>query len=591
MRVALFMLMCLMSSQGFSQAQCDEKILMDPRKFDEKEFKIRKQWRRAYEHFKHGKKNAPREIKQAIKHKSKHIRNVRKQALVLAYENGQICQTDHWMTPSRFFEIIARCQSLQSAIETLPSLQATAANHSEAYANYLKRPQNQREISSSSAEKELDEYLKEQAEYQKKGNAQFVMFSIRNFFTEARLIGEHFAHMRKALKSPQLENDLRDDVIERKRQLNPMVKDLRKFLVDKKLLIDEGDEHDLELLYGLEVFSGDSSVVLHLNKLLRDMEAKRDTEAHDLTLLTQALDAMREHFCELSAETYVQEKMDFYAASLDAMMIAMKKYWPRIKYGYEPSLDGLLALSKPRLQFFYVHDRLTHGAKTTTHHDGEDTLSECLFCAEEKIQIPACPNEDHTTCSACLKAHVLAKLESGSEEIPCPYLNCEGILRLDYDRLMSEGIFPYEFFEAFKSRWLTQAGFAKNFARCHMGCYFFHDVPQDKVPGQSSLPCPDCKTSTCLSCGNLAHAGSKECKAPDADAMKKAHELMFQLGFRSCPACGVWSEKVSGCNYVQCPCGQAFSFTDGEPWDLQHARRFGYHEFDVQAPVRINYDL
>lgn len=41
-------------------------------------------------------------------------------------------------------------------------------------------------------------------------------------------------------------------------------------------------------------------------------------------------------------------------------------------------------------------------------------------------------------------------------------------------------------------------------------------------------------------------------------------DWIHERGIKHCPWCGVWVEKIGGCDYIQCRCGEAFCFCCGE---------------------------
>lgn len=651
MRTVLYSFLCafMVGTGLFSAALCEQRRPLKPEKFTRAEYTIRLQWHEAYMASKHAGGRSRQKMPKSFSDYWKTDREFLSNLVIEVYEKGHICQAENWMTPKRFFEIVAKCKVLESALAEQDDLALTLQAYETTFAeiSVAKHDNGEAEAKLNTVELEYHQFLQEQEQHLHDGLAQLTVFSIKNFATEAQFIGEHFAKKRAELRTEEMqERSLKRAIVARQRAISNLRDDMEKFLKGARLIIAEQDEQDIGLLYALDCFSGDLSLVLRLNKLLREVKELRTAISHDLNILRNMLDAAHEHFCPRNAELCAQEQMDYYCAGLDAMLHPMKKIWyDRIKDGYGPSLDGLLQCDDTEAPFFYVQKKLNKIAEcpwcekeaallqvcanedhqlcagclekrnSAISEEGLGELScpfedcpnslqqirECPVCWDEAPLLQACENAAHQICVACLKGRIIVDLgedkvevdvEKNRIDIKCPISGCENMLKeVDYGRMLERGVFPYEFFEAYKARWLRHHDVMPKLARCCMGCPFYHEIPDDKIPGQASDACPDCGIKTCLSCKNLAHVGSLECKAPDAEAMKRAHELMFQAGFRACPVCGTWATKISGCDFVKCLCGQPFSFSTGKAWQSEQARQFGYHEHDVQAPLRINHDL
>ncbi|KAK8064672.1 hypothetical protein PG994_007310 [Apiospora phragmitis] len=93
--------------------------------------------------------------------------------------------------------------------------------------------------------------------------------------------------------------------------------------------------------------------------------------------------------------------------------------------------------------------------------------------------------------------------------------------------------------------------------------------------------CWDCEAETCLTCRQAGHDG-----ACDEDLLKRyqeADEKLLQLaeekGWRKCPTCNAMTERIEGCNYMICHCGQGFCYKCGIPMqdEVDH-----FHDSDLE---------
>ncbi|KAK8008428.1 hypothetical protein PG991_010979 [Apiospora marii] len=93
--------------------------------------------------------------------------------------------------------------------------------------------------------------------------------------------------------------------------------------------------------------------------------------------------------------------------------------------------------------------------------------------------------------------------------------------------------------------------------------------------------CWTCEVETCLTCRKAAHAGA--CDGEQLKKSQEADEKLFQLaeeqGWKKCPTCHAMIERIDGCNFLTCPCGQNFCYKCGIP-ELHEGDHF--HDSDLE---------
>lgn len=95
-------------------------------------------------------------------------------------------------------------------------------------------------------------------------------------------------------------------------------------------------------------------------------------------------------------------------------------------------------------------------------------------------------------------------------------------------------------------------------------CPFCAHVNEAKVGHRGRMQCTKCRKPFCGRCGNR-HSTIITCeewinqigKLLDIQN-KESLALIQQLGLRRCPNCTHLTEKVDGCNFMYCRCGQNF---------------------------------
>ncbi|WIA28119.1 hypothetical protein OEZ86_010695 [Tetradesmus obliquus] len=85
------------------------------------------------------------------------------------------------------------------------------------------------------------------------------------------------------------------------------------------------------------------------------------------------------------------------------------------------------------------------------------------------------------------------------------------------------------------------------------------------------VQCSHCSHECCTSCRCAWHAGLScgAFQALPASERGEADLALFQLGssqhWRRCPTCRAMVERIEGCNYMMCRCGEPFCYACGAP--------------------------
>lgn len=101
--------------------------------------------------------------------------------------------------------------------------------------------------------------------------------------------------------------------------------------------------------------------------------------------------------------------------------------------------------------------------------------------------------------------------------------------------------------------------------------YIFAIDDTDKDEEAYHLRCDICSQHYCLKCNVKYHFG-KSCLSYKKDRLKQAgsDDILFlayiqSRKVKSCPKCGRFVERVSGCSHMSCICGEQFCYICGKP--------------------------
>lgn len=170
----------------------------------------------------------------------------------------------------------------------------------------------------------------------------------------------------------------------------------------------------------------------------------------------------------------------------------------------------------------------------------------------------------HRYCGECVSEHLRISIENGkARKLKCLNPSCT---------VQFPGHLVYQFVD---SKTLAKYNlFISTPADCTWcpapGC----DTPMVKDDAAGNMGICKCGMKFCFDCRTPWHEGEtcEEFKARGGPAKSKEEQASLDLalaeGVQPCPKCGIWAEKVDGCEYVKCvTCSHEFCWDCLEPHD------------------------
>jgi len=186
-----------------------------------------------------------------------------------------------------------------------------------------------------------------------------------------------------------------------------------------------------------------------------------------------------------------------------------------------------------------------------------DWSQTCPLCFEEPTQpFPlAC---QHIYCTGCLK-HMLNSATDG-KGVPICCIGNEGLCKSPIPLPVIE-----RFISPVRLTQLFENSFRVHLEQ-HPNEYRFCPTPDCtqlyRVSKEDSavIQCPACLIETCSHCHKSPHRGLT-CEENTLVGSKSGQELLLERwakghsNVKKCPDCGVFIEKIDGCNHIHCRCG------------------------------------
>lgn len=164
----------------------------------------------------------------------------------------------------------------------------------------------------------------------------------------------------------------------------------------------------------------------------------------------------------------------------------------------------------------------------------------------------------HGFCHECLSRYLgtkIAEARVADDDLNCPIPGCEAKISVLQVQDVTRGTPSWDRFLQFRATlWRPRSidGVLVDCVRRSCGARFL--VPL----GRQFVECPECGVEFCSICKSDSHGGMtcdegrlQNGKASDSSDGSFEH-LMAECAWRRCPACGVPSERESGCNFMQC---------------------------------------
>ncbi|KAI0499292.1 hypothetical protein KFK09_020195 [Dendrobium nobile] len=190
----------------------------------------------------------------------------------------------------------------------------------------------------------------------------------------------------------------------------------------------------------------------------------------------------------------------------------------------------------------------------------------CGICVQDKpksdfIFINGC---SHRYCSKCIGTYVSIKIRNNMAKIACPQPVCkDGSLEPE----LCKPVLARELFDRWSNA-LIKDKFYCPYKDC--SALLITDIWKDKegCPYCNRFFCFKCKSPWHpeLACEDFQKLGKNEIDMEDLMLM----ELAKRQGWKRCPFCRFYVEKVSGCLSLKCRCGHVFCYNCGTTMTEDH---------------------
>jgi len=195
---------------------------------------------------------------------------------------------------------------------------------------------------------------------------------------------------------------------------------------------------------------------------------------------------------------------------------------------------------------------------------GLELTFKCPFCLEnvqarERVVLRACGNQDHGVCRECMGQYIRSLVGDGRSGAPCH--EC-GALAFPREVLELTDDATYRRFERFRQ--MHQDHRVRECPQCGALCTPITEEGQV----QAEMQCAECDCEFCYY-HSSAHAG-RSCEEYRTEMAREERllEKGAMRGTKSCPECGIRTEKTGGCNHMNCDrCNADWCWMCGEKLD------------------------
>ncbi|KAF5807864.1 putative transcription factor C2H2 family [Helianthus annuus] len=196
----------------------------------------------------------------------------------------------------------------------------------------------------------------------------------------------------------------------------------------------------------------------------------------------------------------------------------------------------------------------------------------CGICMDKKTASELFDNTGicrHIFCSDCISQHVAVKIKENVTKVKCPDPKCKGVIGPEACR----SIVPKEVLERWESILCESLikesqKFYCPFKDC--SAMLVDDggvvVTQSECPNCNRLFCAQCKVAWHCGISCVEFQGSKKGKR-NRDHDKLLIDLAKKKKWIKCSKCMLFVEKVGGCDYIYCRCGNGFCYLCGQSCD------------------------
>eukprot|EP00425_Heterocapsa_triquetra_P037793 CAMPEP_0195084732 /NCGR_PEP_ID=MMETSP0448-20130528/25345_1 /TAXON_ID=66468 /ORGANISM="Heterocapsa triquestra, Strain CCMP 448" /LENGTH=571 /DNA_ID=CAMNT_0040118087 /DNA_START=22 /DNA_END=1736 /DNA_ORIENTATION=+ len=209
---------------------------------------------------------------------------------------------------------------------------------------------------------------------------------------------------------------------------------------------------------------------------------------------------------------------------------------------------------------------LGSGDTSVTNFSSSAGTFHCPFCMEnhrgaECVVFGSCGREDHGVCRDCMESYIRGLINDGRLSIECH--QCHAPASMSEIRSLVDGE-AFAKFERFRR--MRQDPTVRECPGCKQLC---KPLLNDEDEVVAEMCCPGCGSEFCYYHSN-AHVG-RSCTEYRREMAKQERlaEKGAMRGTKACPACGIRTEKTSGCNHMTCShCDAHWCWICGEAVDL-----------------------
>ncbi|KAI3414557.1 uncharacterized protein J3R85_016200 [Psidium guajava] len=242
------------------------------------------------------------------------------------------------------------------------------------------------------------------------------------------------------------------------------------------------------------------------------------------------------------------------------------------EYPLEMQLQEVLVISSsvPSRSEATIRDCIGEITSFGNWEAGECSRVFCPICMEEKSSKEmfrglCCT---HSFCMECMGKYVASKVKENEPTVTCPDTKCKSVLEPHVCR----AILPPEVLDRWENVLCDSLilGFQKSYCPFKDCSAMLVDDGGEVV---TMSECPSCRRLFCSQCKVSWHAGMDREEfqmlkrgARDEDLDKMMTKLAESNGWRRCPNCKFYVEKVYGCLHISCRCGHEFCYGCGSNW-------------------------
>jgi hypothetical protein len=200
-----------------------------------------------------------------------------------------------------------------------------------------------------------------------------------------------------------------------------------------------------------------------------------------------------------------------------------------------------------------IDESLNHSSIRT---DAE-TDSNCPICYDT-ISSPVQLGCGHNYCTACIRHFLSTASETKSFPLCCMgnENNCHIPIPLP---TLQKFLTVQQFEQLLESSFVTHIKqLPQEFKYCTTpDCNQVHRCNSSSA--SSVIHCPSCLSAVCSTCHEEAHEGltcaERKLHSDPVEQERLNDQLAMQVGYKKCPRCDIWIEKIDGCNHMSCRCG------------------------------------